>query len=306
MAFRKAVELAAGQVTCVSPIGGWMPFGLRRSLPIPSRRYMLPGCMTSTPEPRKKDPIRTRYFDPLERAEQAANVTFYAAAALSILVLVISRDRHPDLYKYTQIAFLVTAILGFVLLMTIRIYFSPRAQDMRFADFLSSGFGVRLIPERTAHYYNTSVEDDPIRRIGAQSLENSLFTKEITLRMCRRERITIGAYLALWLLAVFNRNTDFDAMVWASQVLFSEQLVSRWVRLEWLRSRSEAVFDSLYKLLQTDRTQNAAFDAQTIQEIVKYENTKSTAAITLSSRVFASISATVSGQWTAIREELRL
>jgi hypothetical protein len=253
----------------------------------------------------KKDPIRTRYFDPLEHAERAVDFVFYTAAALSVVVLLIDRGNQPELYSSTQIAFLVTAILGFFLSIAVRVYFSPRAQDVRLADFLSNGFGVRLTSERTEHYYNTNVQD-PIRRVGAQSLENSLFTKEITLRMCRRERFLVLAYLVIWLLALLNRKTGFDWMVLASQVLFSEQLVSRYIRLEWLRWRSEEVFEGLYKLLQTDRTQYPPFDAQVIQELVKYENTKSTAAVTLSSRVFTKLNPTLSVKWDAIRQELQL
>lgn len=257
----------------------------------------------SATETHRKDPIRTRYFDPLERAEVVMDLAFYAAAALSILVLLIDRQAHPALYTWAQIGFLVAAILGFLLALAVRVYFHPRAQDVRFADFLSCGYSVRLIPERTEQYYNTDA-DDPVRRIACQALENSLFTKEITLRMCWKERALIGTYVALWLVALFNRSTDLDAIVWASQIVFSEQLFSRWIRLEWLRGRSEAVFDSLYQLLQTDRARGTSFDARVMQQIVKYENTKSIAAVTLSSRVFAKVNPALSQRWNDIRREL--
>src|SRR4051812_45466090 len=105
----------------------------------------------------KRDPIRTTYFDPLELAEWAADIAFYVAAALSIFVLLVDRTTHPAIYNYTQITFLVIAILGFIISIAVRVYFSPRAQDRRFADFLSRGFGVRLIPDRTENYYNSNV-----------------------------------------------------------------------------------------------------------------------------------------------------
>jgi hypothetical protein len=254
-------------------------------------------------ENHRKDPIRSRYFNPLERAEKVTDGAFYTAAALSILVLLIERQTHRALYSWAQIGFLVAAILGFLLALAVRVYFYPRAQDVRFADFLSSGYGVRLIPERTEHYYNTDAEE-PVHRIAFQALENSLFTKEITLRMCWNERALIGAYVALWLVALFNRSTDLDAIVWASQVVFSEQLFSRWIRLEWFRGRSEAVFDDLYRLLQVGRTANGGFDARVVQEIVKYENTKSIAAVTLSSGLFAKVNPALSQRWSNIRREL--
>jgi hypothetical protein len=253
----------------------------------------------------KVDPIRARYFDPLERAEILSNIAFYAAAVLSVLVLLVNREHAKDLYAHIQVAFLVTAIAGFVLAIAVRVYFSPRAQDMRLGDFLSKAFGVRLIPERTEGYYNTASQDDPMRNVGAQALENSFFAKEVCLGMCRNERVVIGVYIVVWMLALFNRNTDFDVMIVASQILFSEQLISRFVRLEWLRSRSESVFDNLYLLLQTD-LDAATFQARIVQELVKYENTKSNAAVTLSSRIFNKLNPTLSAQWEKIRRDLHL
>lgn len=257
----------------------------------------------------KIDPIRATYFEPLEKAERLADLGFYSAAVLSVAVLIIDRAKAPHVYAYTHIAFLVAAIAGFVVSIAVRVYFSPRAQDVRFSDFLSSAFGVRLGPERTKNYYTTDIAD-PIRKAGAQALENVLFTKEIARRMCRWERSTIAVYLVVWLCAAFNHNTAFDIVIVASQVVFSEQLISRAVRLEWLRGRSEAVFSALYQLLQTnheaDSGQRATFEARIIQEIVKYENTKSNAALTLSSRIFERLNPSVSATWEAMRTDLHI
>jgi hypothetical protein len=256
----------------------------------------------------KTDPIRTRYFTPLERAESISDVAFYCAAILSIVVLLID-PKKTQLYADTQIAFLITALAGFIVSIAVRVYFSPRAQDVRLGDFLSNAFGVKLTPERTENYYNSGASD-PMRKIGAQALENSLFTKEIARRMCWRERAIITVYVIAWLFAAFNRNTGFDVMIVASQIVFSEQLVSRAVRLEWLRSRSESVFEALYQLLQSNPQQGspegATFEARIIQELVKYENTKSNAAVTISSRIFERVNPDLSKQWDKIRHDLKL
>jgi hypothetical protein len=122
--------------------------------------------------------------------------------------------------------------------------------------------------------------------------------------MCRAERLVVGIYLVAWLLAVLNRNTDYDAMIVASQILLSEQLVSRAVRIEWLRGRSEAVFDTVYGLLQAMDRSGDNFAARVIQELVKYENTKSNAVVTLSSTVFNRLNPELSEQWEGIKSEL--
>jgi hypothetical protein len=253
----------------------------------------------------REDPIRRAYFDPLVVAEFLANFAFYVAAALSIAVLAIDRGKFASAYAVIQIAFLIAAISGFFISIAVRLYFSPRAQDVRFADFLSSAFGVRLTPDRTVGYYNTALTA-PLERVGAQALENSFFTKEIVRRMCLRERVVFGLYVVVWLVAFTNRTTAFDLMIVASQIVFSEQLISRFVRLEWLRGRTEDVFERLYRLLQSPNRSDAAVSASIVQELVAYENTKSNAAITLSAKIFDKVNPELSASWAAIRADLGL
>jgi hypothetical protein len=252
----------------------------------------------------KIDPIRTRYFAPLERAEKWAEWVFYVAGVLSVFVVLIEKSQHPQVYTFAQIGFLLCAVAGVILGLAIRLHWAPRAQDRRAEDFLSSALGARLTHERTRDYYNNE-ETAGIRKIGLQLLENSLFSKEITIKMCEWERIRFFFYTALWLLAIFNRNTPIDLIVVVSQVLFTEQLFSRWFRIEWLRIRFEKVHDSLYKAFQARPTADSLM-ATVLNELVIYESTKANGAITLSSKIFDQINPQLSAEWERIKGELGL
>jgi hypothetical protein len=60
--------------------------------------------------------------------------------------------------------------------------------------------------------------------------------------MLRFERARICVHVLAWLWAAVYRGTDLELLAVAAQVLFSEQLLSRWVRMEWLRARVERLY----------------------------------------------------------------
>ena len=117
----------------------------------------------------KIDPIRDTYYKPLELAETWSAWLFYITAPVSIAVVLLDKGTHAIAYIAFQIAFVVLALAGSLLGLCMRLYWAPRAQEKRIADFLSSAFNVELSPERTAGYYNNSASD-PARRIALQVL----------------------------------------------------------------------------------------------------------------------------------------
>jgi Na+/proline symporter len=199
--------------------------------------------------PIRRDPIGDKYFKPLEIAERCLNISFYVAAVLSFAALLVERVEHPALYDFVQIAFVLIVLFVFVSGIAIRLYWRPNAEDKRRAELITSASHVALTVERTEGYYNND-ETDPTRRLGVMLLENSYFSKSVALKMLSRERSKIVAYLVLFLVAVLCRKTDLAFAATAAQAIFSEQLLSRWLRLEWLHVRFENIFRQLYVLFQ--------------------------------------------------------
>lgn len=252
-------------------------------------------------EPRKVDRIRDRYYRAVHRAETWSSVLFYMTAVLSIVVLLLDRVEFPRAYEAVQVAFLVFAIAGFILGLVLRLHWVPKAAEKALADSVSSAFDVNLTHERRPGYYDNA-ETDPFRKIGMQTLENGWFTKEILSMMSRRDQVLVVGYALIWIVALVTHATSIDLIVVISQVLFSEELVSRFVRLLWFRGKVEKLYDSLFRNLQTVPSGTSEFAALVIEALVSYENLKASSGITLSETIFNQENERLSAEWRSIRD----
>lgn len=253
-------------------------------------------------QPQRIDPIREKYFKPLEIADTAGDWLFILAAIVSIIALFVEKEAYPTEYNIVQGVFAVVVVALFVMGQINRLYFSPRAEDRRREDFLSNCCGVDLTFDRTTGYYNNT-ESDPTRRIGLCVLENTFFTKTITLQMAWGERIRGAIYLLVWFWIVLRRDTDLGLAAAAAQAVFSEQIISRWLRVEWLRIRSENIFRDLHRVFLSKPSQDV-LNAQILEAFSTYEASKSNGGIVLSPSIFAKLNPTLSLEWDRIRNSL--
>jgi hypothetical protein len=247
----------------------------------------------------RSDPIRARYYEAVELTDRVSDALFYVGALLSIMSLLVEKQVYPNAYDVVMSAFVVAVIALFTLGLASRLYLTPRADDKRRQDFFSSAFRVGLTHEKTEGYYNNDFVE-PNKRMAAPLLENSHFSKAIAIRMARFERTKVAVYALVWLLCLLNRQTDLGIVVAASQAVFSEQVVSKWLRLEWLRIRFEKTYDDVYRLFQSSPAASN-FSAMTLESLGVYETAKATGAITLSSRMFRQLNDELSLNGSALR-----
>lgn len=262
--------------------------------------------MADANQPQRNDPIRDRYYRPLERAETSSDWLFWLAALLSIASLTLDRAAGPKLYDIVQGAFVLCVLVLFFVGQAIRLYWTPRAEDKRRQSLLSDSFGVDITHEKVSGYY-TNDQTNPVKRLGASILENSFFSKNIVLRMVHGERFRMAFYAVVWLIAVLNRVTDLALVATIAQVIFGEQIIARWIRMEWLRIRFERVFDNLYRLFQTTSNFNRdEFRVRVLEALGEYETSKGYGGITLSDKIFSRLNANLSLEWEQIRKTLNL
>jgi hypothetical protein len=259
--------------------------------------------MTHT-EPTRRDPIGEKYFKPLERADRCSDVLFYVAAVLSFAALLIEKAEHPAIYDFVQGAFVLAVILLFVAGIAIRLHWRPNADDRRRAELITNASDIPLTVDRTEGYYNND-ETDPTRRLGVMLLENSHFSKSVALAMLPRVRVFTAAYLVLFIIAILYRRTDLAYAATAAQAVFSEQVLSRWLRLEWVHARFENVYRQLFGLFQS-RPAKAVLYARVLEFFAVYETTKSNAGVALSSKIFFERNAALSAEWERIKAALKL
>lgn len=257
-------------------------------------------------QPPKIDPIRTRYYRPLELAEACSEWLFWVVAALSISALAVERASHPNFYDIVQGAFVIAVLVLFFVGLGVRLYWTPRAEDKRRQDLLSNSFVVAITHEQTTGYYNNE-QTNPLRRLSASLLENSFFSKNVALKMAHNERIRMAVYAIVWIVALLNRTTDLALGAAVAQAVFSEQIISRWIRLEWLRMRFERVYEGLYRLVQSTTNFNKdEFRIRVLEAFGDYETGKGYGGITLSAKVFERLNPSLSAEWVQIRQTLNL
>jgi hypothetical protein len=253
----------------------------------------------------RSDPIRKSHYDPVSTASIATDRLFYIAAALSLVFPLVEKTSYPVAVDWIQYLFALAVVALFAIGLISRLYLVPRAEDMRRQDFFSSAMGVSLTHQRTDGYYNNDLTD-PSRRMAAQVLENSHFSKSILLRMLWHERTKTFVYLAVWLLFVIHRGTDLGWIVAATQAVFSEQLLSKWWRMEWLRMQCEETYRKVFSLFQAGGSNPSHFNAAAMEAVTAYESAKANAGIVLSSKVFTNLNDELSTEWHTIKDTLHI
>lgn len=252
------------------------------------------------------DTLSQKFYAPLALAENVSNVCFWVAASLSIAVFFVEKSFYPILSSTVQIAFVVVVVIQFVLGLWMRLSLSTRAQQKRIADFLSSAFQFPLLAQPSRGYFDNA-ELESFRRIAASLLENLLFTKSILQSMFSRELLVVLVYVVIWLLSMLNRSADLAVIAALGQVVFSEQLLSRFVRIAWLKARTDGMYEDAYAIIQSSQKMSAAqFRARVIDCLLRYETAKALAGISLSTKVFRRLNPAVSAEWRQTADALHI
>lgn len=252
------------------------------------------------------DALSQKFYAPLALVENVSNICFWGAASLSIAVFFVEKNNYPILSSAVQIAFVVVVVIQFVLGLWMRLSLSTRAQQKRIADFLSSAFQFPLLAQPSRGYFDNA-EQEPFRRIAASLLEKLLFTKSILQSMFSRELLVVLLYVVVWLLSMLNRSADLALITALGQVVFSEQLLSRFVRIIWLKASADGMYEDAYAIIQSSQKMPAAqFRARVIDCLLRYETAKALAGISLSTKVFRKLNPALSAEWAETADALQI
>jgi hypothetical protein len=254
--------------------------------------------------PTRNDPIRERFFAAVETAEGASDWLFWAAVALSLASFFAPGSKWAECDQPIQIVFLIVVFVMFALGLALRLYWMPRAEDERRRDFLSNAYAIALTHNQTTGYYNNN-QTAPVRRVAANVMENSFFTKSIAGRMAVTERARVGVYTVVLVAVALYRGSDLGLIAIVAQTVLSEVILARWFRIEWLRARSERTYDFLHDLFRQAPT-GAQFDVKASELYVLYETSKANAGVTLSAAIFEKLNPSLSTEWDDIKRMLNI
>lgn len=243
-----------------------------------------------------------KYYKQLNFFDLTCTVLFWLNASISILLLFVNGyQMWREILTYL---FIVTTVIFFIADNYLSIYLIPTVEGKRRVHLISKSLDVPLDYEITQKYYNNEIEPS-ITKLGAHIFENSLFAKEVTARMCSIERKKILIYAAIWILSLAVRTVDLEFVSIISQTLFASTLLTKWLKLEYLRIKNEQIYNCLYDLFLLKRyNDNTRLSAKILDCFVSYEAAKAYSGIKQSSKIFFKINDTYTEEWELIKEKL--
>lgn len=259
------------------------------------------------------DTVGDRYYQPVRLSEKVGTFLFWGSGVLSICAATsggLKSNNHliaslmQTASDALSVAFPTFVVALFFQGIAHRLYFLPRAEEARRANFLSDGYGVNISDEVTEGYYNNGFKGSP-ERVAANCMESAFFTASISKKMLTSIRVWSSIYLILYLALLLSKSASVDIIEVAAGVLFSEAVLSNWFRCEFLRNRSEDVYDKLRRLfVDNPGHRGDHWTARAHELLLRYETAKAISAITVSSKHYHRMNKSLSAEWGRRRETL--
>lgn len=248
----------------------------------------------------------SKAYEPARRADASAGYIFWIIAILSFLVLFPDWfTQWPLVLPILKIAFTVLSVLLFGLFLASKVYLLPKAERQRRKQLLANAFDVPLSSKTTELYYNNSFSPSH-QRLAANVMENAFFGYQIAESMLFWVRIKTALYFLAWIAVASARHKEMDVVLWATQFVFSADVLAYWFSLEFLRFRHEAMYEELYNhfLHKHHEDTEAKSTAATLDAFAAYESSKAVAGILLNSSTFSRLNSSLSKEWKKILDKL--
>lgn len=247
----------------------------------------------------------SRYYRPAIKLELIGAGLFWVNVCLSLSIL-LSEILPSLLQNLIQPVFITSVLIQFVVSQVNRFYLIPKAERMRREQMLSDAFGVPLSHDKTSLYYNNDYSPS-IKRLGANTMENALFSSRVAAEMLPSKRLYVGVYLVTWVLVFSFQNIGLNVTIWITQIVFSGEIITQWLSLEVLRIRQERTYEKLHTHFLHEIGGNSQRAIATILDsFVAYESAKSSASYLLSTKAFNKLNPALTEKWEQVRSELKM
>ena len=253
----------------------------------------------------RSDPLEND-FKPVELCDKISSRLFWVIAFLT-LTLIYYKNYIPTGYEdfflnITTSLYVILVLINTIIFALNQFHFTPRAETKRCRELLSNAFDIRIEHEKTELYYNNNFSPS-ITRLGLNLYENTLFGKTICAKMAGSERIWVIVYCSLSIISVVWRHTDLGIISWLFQVVFSSEVIIRYLSIERARCRFEYLFDQFHSLfLGSDggSRNNTYFTVTVLALFAEYETIKARSMFKQSTKIFKELNPALSKQWENI------
>ncbi|HEY8034869.1 MAG TPA: hypothetical protein VIF37_04695 [Methylobacter sp.] len=248
----------------------------------------------------------SQYYEAAAKAATIETYLFWLTAGVSLFMPYLSSVFDKSMQNIFSAVFITFVVVHFSVSQLSRFHLIPRAERKRRQQLLSDAFATPLSHDKTSLYYNNNYSPS-VMRLGANIMENSLFSKEIASKMLIKSRIITGSYIVVWVLFFALRHDNINLLVWVTQLVFSSAIFVQWLNLEILRVRHESTYDQLHShFLHKIGGDNQKAIATVLDSFASYEAAKAASGTLLSSKVFYELNPSLTRKWTQICKELNM
>lgn len=248
------------------------------------------------------DPIAPKYKK-AEQYECFSTSLFWLGVVTSLVSTFSSAAGYNKITAIADFALVVLTCIIFIIGCYTRLWVLHEAEDTRITEFVSRAYGTGTSPTATNGYF-TDVETKPNRKVAAQLLENTFFTHKLCSLFAFWPRMLAFAVGLIWLCAIAWRGTDITYVALIGQIFFTEEVATKVIRVEWLRKNTERVYNEMYRLFKIPPTSILGFNAVVLENELRYERLKATAAVVIPSKVFESNNDQLTAQFEAVQDEV--
>jgi hypothetical protein len=246
----------------------------------------------------------SRYYSQAAQLELIGTCFFWINAFLSLSV-IFSEALPSTLQSLIPLIFISFVLIQFVISQINRFYLIPQAERMRRKQMLSNAFSTPLSHDKTSLYYNNDYPPS-IKRLGANIMENALFSSEVVAKILVLKRRCIGVYLVIWWVLAFS-SASLDVIIWIIQIIFSSEIIVQWFSLEILHRRQKHIYEELHThFLHKTGDNSPGAIATILDSFASYESAKSSASCLLSTKVFNKLNPKLTKKWEQVRNELKM
>jgi hypothetical protein len=247
----------------------------------------------------------SQYYKPAVKAAAVETYLFFLTALISLCIPYSAKFSVPIPSIFSAI-FIVSVVAHFSVSQLSRFHLVPRVERKRRQQMLSDTFGTPISHDRTSLYYNNDYPPSVIR-LGANIMENSLFSKGIAAKMLVKSRIITGIYFIIWVFIFALQHDNINVLIWVTQLVFSGAIFVQWLSLEILRIRYENIYEQLHShFLHGIGGDSPRAIATVLDSFASYETAKAASGTLLSSKVFFDLNPSLTQEWSLIRKELNM
>lgn len=237
-----------------------------------------------------------KYYNNYDYIQIAVIVSFWVNVIFSVITFVCSEN--------VQVAFIVIQMIAIfinVICSWINNIIFVNAESARRRVNIDDSFGINSTEEKSIGYYNNNLSPS-VKKLVVNNFESVYFTKHIIEKMVTSELIKGGVAIIVFIITmnIFPGNA---ILLLVFQLIFSGSYLIGLVNFMIFRREIKSIYESFYKDLITDKSNNNIKLIDLCRLSLEYEVLKGSYKVKLSSKIFMKQNQQLSNKWNDLQKQ---